>query len=183
MTMRAATPAQRYAIHMSPQLVTPANVDLTCRMHLALSPCLNSLAPLTFHSSPKPPSEPLSRISCAVQCVPCDAGIIFIAKRTFEMHFLPAKSSTQLPRKASKRLYVYPMNGRLSVVSSPPWFKPASVCARSCAELSTCGISSIGKYWVSTLLCSFGSKGARILRRPSHCTPWKNGCAFNSAAP
>lgn len=72
------------------------------------------------------------------------------------------------------------MNGRLIVESSVPI---ASVCARSCAELSTCGISSMGKYWVSTLLCSLGSKGARILRRPSQLTPWKNGWFFNSCAP
>lgn len=72
------------------------------------------------------------------------------------------------------------MNGKLMLASSPPL---ASVCARNKALLSSCGMSSMGKYCVSTADCSRGSNGARILRRFSHTTPLKNGCALISAAP
>ena len=138
------------------------------------------IASVTFSFRFNPVPVPLS---LPRRTMPCYAAQKMIFNMPFKSNSASPRCDAQVPRKASKRLYVYPMNGRLSVLSSPPLLRPASVCARSCAELSTCGISSIGKYCVSTLLCSFGSNGARILRSPSHCTPWKKGCLFSSAAP
>ena len=104
------------------------------------------------------------------------------------MHHSSYSSSCKHPitrslahRKASKRLYVYPMKGRLiSAARSSP---ACAVWARSAALVSFWSISSMGKYCVSTLDCSLGSKGARIRRSPSHCTPRKKGCCLISCAP
>ena len=95
----------------------------------------------------------------------------------------PPQSATlpHNPLKASNRLYVYPINGRLiSVLTSSPC---AAVCALSAALMSVCGISSMGKYCVSTFEERRGSKGARMRRSPSHCTPRKKGCCLISWAP
>lgn len=72
------------------------------------------------------------------------------------------------------------MKGRLMLASSPP---VASVCALSCALVSVCGISSIGKYCVSVALWSLGSNGARMRRSWSQTTPRKKGWRLISAAP
>jgi hypothetical protein len=85
------------------------------------------------------------------------------------------------PLKASNRLYVYPINGKLAAYSSSP--VTAAACALCAADVSFWSISSIGKYCVSTLDCSLGSNGARIRRRPSQDTPRKKGCCLISLAP
>ena len=85
------------------------------------------------------------------------------------------------PLNASNLLYVYPINGKLVAYSSS--LAACAACARCAADVSCWSISSIGKYCVSMLLCSLGSNGARIRRRPSQATPLKNGCCLISLAP
>ena len=85
------------------------------------------------------------------------------------------------PLNASNLLYVYPINGKLVAYSSS--LAACAACARCAADVSCWSISSIGKYCVSMLLCSLGSNGARIRRRPSQATPLKKGCCLISLAP
>lgn len=72
------------------------------------------------------------------------------------------------------------MNGKLMLASSPPI---ASFWARRAALLSVCGISSMGKFCVSTAEESLGSKGARMRRSWSQTTPRKKGCCLISVPP
>jgi hypothetical protein len=85
------------------------------------------------------------------------------------------------PLNASNLLYVYPINGKLVAYSSS--LAACAACARCAADVSCWSISSMGKYCVSMLLCSLGSNGARIRRRPSQATPLKKGCCLISLAP
>ena len=86
----------------------------------------------------------------------------------------------------SNRLNVYPIKGKLisgdSSCCPRPW--PLAACwARRTVALSVWSISSVGKYVVSMLEVNRGSKGARILRRPSNSTPRKKAWLLISCAP
>jgi len=95
--------------------------------------------------------------------------------------YRPIKQSLYCPLNASNRLYVYPTNGKLiSAISS---FDALASLALMAAVLSSCGISSIGKYAVSILLDSLGSNGARTRLKLSKSTPEKKGCCLISGAP